>query len=104
MSPQGGWVGDHIALMHDGQFLIFKNECVHRHQLLGDLFIAKASDGHWYHSNFHFCCEMLVPRMDAQPPDLQTFITRYSLQLFDGNPDSPQAIQPTWKPGSSPIH
>src|SRR5258708_7295318 len=71
---QGAWVGHQVAIMGDGEWIAFKNECVHRHALLGDIFIGKASNGRWYYSSFHFCCEMIVPQMDEQPADLPTFI------------------------------
>src|SRR5437016_4620456 len=54
--PRGTWVGDSIVIMRDGEWVVFQNECVHRHQLLGDIFVGKASNGRWYYSSFHFCC------------------------------------------------
>jgi hypothetical protein len=97
----GTWVGQQIVVMKDGQWVVFKSECVHRHQLLGDIFIGEASNGRWYYSSFHFCCEMVVPRMNDQPADLDAFIRDYCLREFDGKSD--EAIEPTWTPGSSPI-
>jgi hypothetical protein len=97
----GTWIGSQIVVMGNGEWVVFKNECVHHHQLLGDIFIGKASDGRWYYSSFHFCCDMVVPRMEAQPADLQTFIKDYFLREFDGKSD--EAINQTWVPGSSPI-
>ncbi|HEY8748399.1 MAG TPA: hypothetical protein VIM11_10515 [Tepidisphaeraceae bacterium] len=102
-AEQGTWLTDQFTVMRDGQYIIFKNECVHRHQLLGDIFIAKASNGRWYYSSFHFCCEMVVPRMERQPADLETFIDEYFLKEFDGNTDSREPIKPTWTPGSTPV-
>jgi hypothetical protein len=101
MPHQNAWVGSQIVVMGNGEWVVFKNECVHHHQLLGDIFIGKASNGRWYYSSFHFCCDMIVPRMEGQPADLRTFITDYCLREFDGKSD--EAINQTWTPGSSPI-
>lgn len=97
----GAWVGDRIVVMGNGEWVVFKNACVHQHQLLGDIFIGKASDGRWYYSSFHFCCDMVVPRMEVQPADLKTFIKNYCLREFDGESD--EAIRQTWVPGTSPV-
>jgi hypothetical protein len=98
---QGTWLGDSIVVMRDGEWIIFRNECGHRHQLLGDIFIGKASNGRWYYSSFHFCCEMVVPKMDEQPTDLSSFITKHFLREFDGKSDD--AIQQTWAHENSPM-
>lgn len=95
------WVGNQIVVMGNGEWLVFKNECSHQHQFLGDIFIGKAFNGRWYYSSFHFCCDMIVPRMEPQPPDLKTFIKDYCLREFDGKSD--EAIKPTWVPGTSPM-
>lgn len=91
---QGAWVGEHVVVMRDGQWVVFRNECNHWHQLLGDIFIGKASNGRWYYSSYHFCCQMIVPKMDDQPADLSTFARNYFLREFDGNSD--EAISKTW--------
>ena len=99
---QDAWLGESVAVMRDGQWIVFRSACVHEHQLLGDIFLGKASDGRWYYSSFHFCCDMLVPRIDGRPADLSEFRRRYALREFDGTSDD--AIRPTWAPAHDGIH
>ena len=98
----GDWVGEQMAIMRNGERIIYRNECVHRHQILGDIFVGKASNGRPYYSSYHFCCEMVVPKMEDQPADLASFVQKYYLREFDGKSD--EAIKLTWTPGSAPIH
>ena len=99
---EGNWVGDQMLVMGNGEWIVFRNECVHRHQFLGDIFIGKASNGKWYYSSFHFCCETVVLRMEGQPGNLAAFVGKYFLREFDGKSD--EGIGQTWAGGSSGIH
>jgi hypothetical protein len=97
----GAWVGDHVLLMKNGDWIVFQNDCSHQQQLLRDIFIGKGSDGRWYYSSFHFCCDAIVLKIEAQPPDLTAFVQKYFLREFDGKSDD--AIKPTWTVGSGPV-
>ena len=97
----GTWVGPNIAIMQNGQSIVFRNDCSHQHPLLGDIFIGKASNRRWYYSNYHFCQDMVSLQMDTQPADLQEFISRYALNEFDGQSD--EAIKVTWAAGAHAI-
>ncbi len=52
-----------------------------------DIFIAKASDGKWYFSDYHFCKEMMVLASNGQPASLDQFKKGYRLVQFDGSSD-----------------
>jgi hypothetical protein len=80
--------------MADGQWIVFRQQCVKEDRRVGDLFIGKASDGKWYYSTFHFCTGMIVTRMFEQPKDLQTFLVNYSVREFSGKPQ--EELLPTW--------
>lgn len=86
-----GWLSDHLILMGDGEWLIYKARCnkVRPHEV-EDIFLAKGSDGKWYYSTCHFCVGMvclLMFQQDEKPNDLAFFVRRYQLREFDGKSD-----------------
>jgi len=94
----GGWLSPHLILMRNGDWLAYANVCQKQDHRIQDLFLGRGSDGRWYYSTYHFCIEMLVLRMDAQPADLAAFARTYYLRPFDGHSD--ECLRKTWSPGS----
>lgn len=92
--PDGPWVGDRLALMANGDWIIFQNNCEKKRWQIGDQFIALASNGKWYHSSYHFCIDMISAKIEPQPRDLADFATTFYLREFDGKSD--EAIKSTW--------
>jgi hypothetical protein len=91
-----GWLTDHLILMTDGEWLVYKSHCSKESpHLVRDIFLAKASNGKWYYSTCHFCVGMcvLIMEQDTPPVDLSSFVRRYRLEEFDGVSD--KCLQPT---------
>jgi hypothetical protein len=91
------WFSDSLALTADGQWVIYRGKCSKEDRKIADIFVAKASNGKWYYSTYHFCIRMESLRIDAQPVDLDTLIKDYALREFDGQSDD--ALKTTWPPG-----
>ena len=93
-SDDACWLTDQIILTRKREWLAYANSCQNQDGRIVDIFLARASDGHWYYSTYHFCVGMVVLRMDEQPEDLATFAKTYFLQAFDGQSDD--CLQRTW--------
>ncbi|MCY2952811.1 MAG: hypothetical protein NTU53_12685 [Planctomycetota bacterium] len=94
---EGAWFSKDLALAGDDQWLIYKSKCSKEDWRIDDIFIAKASNGKWYYSTYHFCIGMLCLKIDIQPRDLDALISKYALREFDGQSDD--ALKTTWPPG-----
>jgi hypothetical protein len=79
----------------DGSWLAYRSQCHKQDPKVWDIFIAKASDGRWYYSDFHFCIGAMVLGMRGQPESLEKFKSDYFLAEFDGSSDA--ALSPTWR-------
>ncbi len=90
------WLSERIIVTRKGDWLAFANSCQKQDGRIADIFLARASDGRWYYSTYHFCIDMVALRMDGQPEDLATFTRTYFLQAFDGKSDD--CLQKTWPP------
>jgi hypothetical protein len=96
---QGGWVGDELLVMNNGDWIICQNVCTKEQNtgVKNDLFIGRGSDGQWYYSTFHFCVGKCVLQMERQPDSLAQFIEGYWLVPFDGRSDD--SLKVTWDGG-----
>lgn len=93
--PAGGeWMDAKVIFNEDGSWLAYRSRCHKQDPRVYDLFIAKASDGRWYHSTYHFCINAMVLGENGQPSSLEDFRKDYSLVEFDGKSD--EALEPTW--------
>ena len=81
------WLSNDLILCADGSWLAYRAECYKRDPKVRDIFIAKASDGKWYYSDYHFCIDMVVLDPDGQPESLERFRSQYRLREFDGRSD-----------------
>ena len=81
------WCSDNLILMKSGEWLAYRSSCCHDSPLLSDRFIAKASNGKWYYSTYHFCKGMMGLLMDLQkqPKNLALFVKAFNLKEFDGS-------------------
>jgi len=93
------WLSTDLILLQNGEWLAFKNVCRKEAGHIHDLFLAKASDGQWYYSTYHFCKDMISLKMESQPKDLASFTKYFCLQPFDGKSDD--CLNQTW-PQRSP--
>jgi len=86
-NAEAWWISDDLMLMKSGEWLAYRYSCCHDSPLLSDHFIAKASDGKWYFSSFHFCNGMLGLLMDLQrqPKSLALFLKAFNFREFDGS-------------------
>jgi len=83
-----------MILMRNGDWLTYANVCRKEDGRIYDLFLARASDGRWYYSTYHFCVGMIVLKMEEQPEDLAGFAKTHYLRMFDGQSD--ECLQKTW--------
>jgi|SRR6185503_15429617 hypothetical protein len=94
------WLSEKVILLRNGEWIVFTNKCHKEDQRIHDIFIGRGSDGRWYyssyHSTYHFCIGMIVPKMDEQPESLAAFAKRYFLAEFDGRSD--ECLKLTWPP------
>lgn len=88
------WKNERAIFCEDGSWLSYRAQCHKQDPKVYDLFIAKASDGKWYYSTYHFCIDALVLDQSEQPSSLEDFKARYSLAEFDGRSDA--ALGKTW--------
>ncbi len=88
------WLSKDLILLQSGEWLAFKNVCRKEEGKIHDLFLAKASDGQWYYSTYHFCKDMISLKMEFQPKDLASFTNYFCLQPFDGKSD--ECLKQTW--------
>jgi hypothetical protein len=61
---------------------------------IGQTFLARSADGHWYYSTCHFCDSMAAVRNEDPPGSIAEFARRYSVREFDGKSDV--CLQHTW--------
>lgn len=94
------WIGDHLLLMTNGEYLLYK----HRHGAnigtIDHLFLARSSDNRWFYSTYHFCNSMAMLISDEPPGSVLEFQTRYAAKEFDGKSDV--CLEHTWPIKSSP--
>ena len=95
------WLTADTIVCRDASWLAYRAQCHKEDPKIHDIFIARASDGNWYYSDYHFCKEMMVLAMDGQPESLQRFKARYFLGRFDGGSD--ESLQPTWGTGADHV-
>lgn len=95
----GGWVGDELMVMKNGEWIICQNVCAKEHKrgVIKDLFIGRGSDGRWYYSTFHFCVHKCALDYAGQPGSLAQFVDAYWLAPFDGRSD--ESLKVTWDGG-----
>lgn len=93
----GGWVGDEILTMRNGDWIVCRNICRKEDKRIHDLFLGYGSDGRWYYSTFHFCVHKVTLMNESQPADLGAFVRGYWLTPFDGKSD--ECLKITWTPG-----
>ncbi|HEX8340560.1 MAG TPA: hypothetical protein VF624_06585 [Tepidisphaeraceae bacterium] len=95
---QGGWVGDELLVMKNGDWIICQNVCTKERNtaVKKDLFIGRGSNGKWYYSTFHFCVGKCVLLIERQPDSLSQFVDGYWLVPFDGESD--ESLKVTWDP------
>ena len=83
----GSWAGDHVILMTNGEFLTYAFWHGQNAGYVDHLFLARASNGRWYYSTFHFCNLLAGIRADNPPSSIDDFVKKYSLREFDGKSD-----------------
>jgi hypothetical protein len=88
------WLTDEAIFMASGEWILYKATGHKEDARISDIFIARASNGRWYYSTFHFCREMASLHSMGRPPDLAAFIATCSLVEFDGESD--EALSETW--------
>ena len=86
------WKTADTIVCRDSSWLAYRAQCHKVDPKVHDIFIAKASDGTWYYSDYHFCIDMLM--LEEQPKSLVDFEYRYFLVKFAGGSD--EALDPTW--------
>ena len=94
----GGWAGDHLLVMRNGDWVVCENICSKENPRIHDLFIGRGSDGRWYYSTFHFCIDHVVLANASQPDSLAQFADAYWLAPFDGRSDD--CLKVTWTSGT----
>lgn len=94
-TEEDGWLTPDTIVCRDGSWLAYRSRCHKEDAAVHDIFVAKASDGRWYYSDFHFCIDAIVLKMRGQPESLAAFKAGYHLAEFDGHSDD--ALAPTWK-------
>jgi hypothetical protein len=82
------WFSGNVLCLQSGEWLVYANKCRKEDPRITDTFVARASDGQWYHSTNHFCKGMIVLLMEGQPKDLSTMVTQYQLRPIP-SPNSP---------------
>ncbi len=73
------WFSGNVLLLKSGEWLVYANKCAKEDLNIKDTFVARASDGKWYHSTNHFYVGMVVLLMEGQPQDLATMVTQYHM-------------------------
>ena len=89
------WLSRRMILATNGDWMVYDSFCYKQDFRIHDIFIARASDGKWYYSTYHFCINMVVlSGMKPQPGSLAEFIKDYSVRQFDGQSD--ECLKKTW--------
>ncbi len=95
-SDNSEWLTPNTILNQDASWLVYQSQCHKIDPEIHDIFIAKASNGKWYYSDFHFCKNIMALEADGQPRSLDSLKYQYFLVEFDGKSD--EALKPTWIP------
>lgn len=54
------WLTSDTIVCSDSSWLAYRGQCHKEDPKVHDIFIARASDGRWYYSDYHFCKQMLI--------------------------------------------
>jgi hypothetical protein len=90
------WLTEETIVCQDASWLAYRAQTHKNDSKIHDIFIARASDGKWYYSDFHFCKQMMVLESNGQPMSLDEFTWQYFMVEFDGV--SAAALNHTWIP------
>jgi len=85
--PEPFWTADHVLLMENGEYLIYRFRHGYNNGTLDHLFLAHGSDGRWYYSTYHFCNHMAGVMGMPKPISIADFASTYSAREFDGKSD-----------------
>lgn len=88
-----GWTHEQVALMRNGEYLIYASRHGLNSGFVDHLFLAHGSNGRWYYSTYHFCNGMAGAELDA-PASIAEFVSKYAVREFDGKSDL--CLQHTW--------
>ena len=88
------WTGDHVLLMTNGTYLLYKFRHGYNMGYVPHLFLAHGSDSRWFYSSYHFCSAMAIVAGDDAPGSIDEFAQRYGVHEFDGN--SKECLNITW--------
>jgi hypothetical protein len=88
------WVDVDCTVMINGEYLVHAFHHGFNVGWVDHLFLARGSNGRWYYSTYHFCNDMVGVLGDDQPQSIHEFVSRYSLQEFDGKSDV--CLKHTW--------
>ncbi len=97
---EGGWVGEEMVVMRNGDWIVCQSVSSKEESegISKDLFIGRGADGKWYYSTFHFCVnKCALSMMEPQPATLAQFVRAYWLEPFDGKSDD--CLNETWTGG-----
>jgi hypothetical protein len=87
------WTGEQVALMTNGEYIIYAFWHGANSGFVDHLFLGRCSDGRWLYSTYHFCNRMAGA--DADPPgSIDEFAITYSAREFDGKSDV--CLSHTW--------
>jgi len=89
------WLTGDTIVCRDASWLAYRAACSKKGPVY-DIFIARASDGKWYYTTYHFCIDACALEGDPQPKSVQQFKERYCLREFDGVSDT--SLDATWPP------
>lgn len=87
------WLTPDTIACRDGAWLAYRSQTYKVDPKIYDIFVARASDGNWYYSDYHFCIGAMVLMSHGQPVSLDRFRKDYCLTQFDGSSDD--ALRPT---------
>jgi hypothetical protein len=88
------WAHEHILLMTNGEYMIFKFWHGYNSGSVDHLFLARCSDGRWLYSTYHFCNSMAGVSGDEPPGSISAFAKTYFAREFDGKSD--ECLKRTW--------
>lgn len=87
-------MSEDMILLKNDEWLVCRSIAGKEDWRFDDIFIAKASDGRWYYSTYHFCIGMIVLHMRPHLDSLDEFKKAYFLREFSGDPTAP--MPRTW--------
>jgi len=88
------WMTSDTIVCKNGAWLAYRSQTHKVDPKVYDIFVARASDGNWYYSDYHFCIGAMVLMSNGQPESLDQMKKHYFLVQFDGSSDD--ALRPTW--------